>query len=428
MDWINRRSAWICFAVLLSGLVEAGDPQRVLPNQVGLSAERLQRLDKVLQSYVEQDQLPGSVVLVAKGGKIAHFKSFGWLDKEAKIPLENDSMFRIASQTKAITSVAIMILQERAQLLISDPVSKYLPEFAQTTVAEDDGEGGYTVVKAQRPITLRDLLTHSAGIGYGFGPARTEWESANIQGWYFSNRDEPVRTTIKRVAALPQNAQPGEAFVYGYNTDILGAVIEVVSRKSLEQFFVDEIFSPLEMKDTSFYLPTDKVERLAVVYSATDEGIARAPTPGSSIGAAYIGQGHYVNGPRKSFSGGAGLISTAEDYFKFLQMLLNDGEFNGQRILSRKSVELMTVDHISAIKFPMPGVGFGLGFSVVKKLGDYGALGSVGSYSWGGAYHSSYWVDPAEALIVVYLTQLLPARKLDDHKKLRALVYQAIVD
>ena len=424
----SRYTIWIFIALCLSGTALAESVQTVRPEQVGLSTERLARLGDTLQTYVDQNRLPGSVVLIARRGKIAYHQSIGWRDREGKSPLKNDSLFRIASQTKAITSVAIMLLQERGGLLISDPVSKYLPEFRETTVAQADDDGGYTVVAAEREITLRDLLTHSAGIGYGFGPAMAEWQAVGMQGWYFANRDEPIRDTIKSIASLPQNAQPGEAFVYGYSTDILGAVIEIVSGQPLDQFLREAIFTPLNMKDTYFYLPDEKAERLAVVYSATDAGIERAPGPGDFIGPSHVGQGHYLIGPRKSFSGGAGLISTAPDYLAFLQMLLNKGQLNGKRILSRKSVELMIVDHISGINISVPGVGFGLGFLITTDLGEYGRLGSEGTYGWGGAYHSSYWVDPVEELVVVYLTQLIPAGNLDDHEKLRALVYQAIID
>jgi len=234
---------------------------------------------------------------------------------------------------------------------------------------------------------------------------------------------------VNQISSLPMDAQPGERFVYGLSTDILGALIEVVSGQPLDKFLQKEIFNPLEMTDTHFYLPVNKHHRLSTVYSSTENGIALSPNPGKRIGAGMIGQGHYINGPRKSFSGGAGLLSTAEDYAIFLQMMLNGGTFNKQRILSRKSVELMTVDHLGSIEFPWTnGVGFGLGFSIVKDLGKRGTLGSEGEFGWGGAYHSTYWVDPKEDLVVVYFTQLIPANNIDDQQKLRSLIYQAIID
>ena len=336
-------------------------------------------------------------------------------------PMPRDAIFRIASQSKAIVSVGIMILQEEGRLLITDPVGKYLPEYLETTVAVAKEEGGHEVVKAERPITIRDLLTHTAGIGYGYGPAKEAWEAAGIQGWYFADRKEPVRETIRRMAGLPFDAQPGERFVYGYNTDILGTLIEVVAEQPLDKFLATCIFEPLGMEDTHFYLPKDKVDRLAAVYSKEGEKLERAPSPGH-----MVGQGHYVDGPRTSFSGGAGLLSTAMDYARFLQMMLNGGTYNGQRVLSRKSVALMTTDHMRDIPYNKDGEGFGLGFTVTTDLGARGKPGSVGEYGWGGAYHSQYWVDPAEELVVVYFTQVIPARGLDDHAKLRALVYQAL--
>ena len=419
--------AFIVLAVFVN-VLEAKDMVVVSPEQAGMSSERLQRLDSTLDSYVKNNQLAGGVVMIARRGKIAHMKSFGWRDKEAKSLMTDDVMFRIASQTKALTSVGIMILQEQGDLLISDPVSKYLPEFEKTVVAELDDNGGYTVVPANRPITIRDLLTHSAGIDYGFGPAKSKWQDADMQGWYFSHRDEPVRDTVARIASLPQKAQPGDEFVYGYNTDILGAVIEVVSGKPLDQYMFDSILNPLGMKDTYFYVPDDKQDRLAAVYSSTENGIERAASPGDFLEYSHIGQGHYVKGPRKSFSGGAGLISTAHDYGRFLQMLLSGGELDGRRVLSRKSVELMTVNHLKGVDMRFAGTGFGLGFQIIGDLGEYGQLGSEGTYSWAGAYHSVYWVDPKEDLLVVYFTQLIPAESLDDHEKLRALVYQSIID
>jgi CubicO group peptidase (beta-lactamase class C family) len=424
----GRRGSVLIAAVLLvaTALAPAARAQelpRTNPEAVGLSSERLRRLTDALNGYVKDGKLSGGVALVARRGKVAYVEAFGQRDREARAPMREDAIFRIASQTKALVSVAVMILQEDGRLLINDPVGKYLPEFRETTVAVPKPGGGYDVVKAKRPVTVRDLLTHTAGVGYGGGPARDRWEAARITGWYFADRDEPVGATVARMAALPFESQPGERWVYGYSTDILGALVERVSGQTLEEFLSARILRPLGMRDTHFYLPESKAGRFAVVYSATEAGgLERAPDPGG-----MAGQGAYLKGPRKSFSGGAGLLSTAEDYARLLSMLLNGGELGGKRILSRKSVELMTVDHLRGVAY-REGYGFGLGFSVTKDLGASGQPGSVGEYGWGGAYHSAYWVDPKEQLIVVYFTQLIPARGLDDHDKLRALVYQAIVD
>jgi CubicO group peptidase (beta-lactamase class C family) len=411
-------------AFILHFALYAQEFAKVPAERVGMSSERLEFLTNTFQGYVDSGELSGAVALIARKGQIAYFKSFGESDMENNIPMEENSIFRIASQTKAIVSVGIMILQEKGKLLITDPVGKYIPAFNETTVAVPGEDGEYEIVRANRPITIRDLLTHTAGIGYGDGIASDLWEKAGIQGWYFADRDEPIQATVTRMANLPFEAQPGEKFVYGYSTDILGAVIEVVSGEPLNIFLKQYILDPLGMNDTHFYLPENKRERLTVVYSSTEDGLKRAADPGG-----MIGQGAYVDGPMMSFSGGAGYLSTALDYAKFLQMMLNNGEFNGTRIISPKTVELMTVNHLGEVTFPwIKGTGFGLGFSIVEDLGLRGVLGSEEEYGWGGAYHSTYWVDPEEELVVVYFTQLIPANGLDDHDKLRALVYQALID
>ncbi len=390
----------------------------------GMSMERLQRLSHAFQRYVDERKIPGAVIYVSRKGQTVYQQSFGKLDIEAGTAMPSDAIFRIASQTKAIVSVATMMLQEEGKLLIQDPVGKYLPEYLETTVAVPNENGSYDIVPAKRLITIRDLLTHTAGIDYGDGPAAELWQQAGIQGWYFADRDEPIRETVRRMADLPFAAQPGEAFVYGYSIDILGALLEVVTGLPLDQLLAEKILQPLSMNDTHFYLPPEKANRFAKVYSATETGIEPAPNPGG-----MVGQGLYTNGPRKSFSGGAGLLSTASDYARFLQMMLNGGTLDGMRFLSRKSVEMMTVNHLGELEYPWDGgMGFGLGFSVVLDLGQYAKLSSPGQYGWGGAYHSTYWVDPSEELVVVYFTQLIPAMELDDQEKLRALVYQAIID
>ena len=420
---LQLSSALLVLALVAPAPTAAEVPVHVRLEKAGVSAERLQRLSAVLHDYVGQQKLPGVVVHVSRRGEVVYHEAIGQRDRESGAPMTKDVIFRIASQTKAIISVGVMILQEEGRLLISDPVGKYLPEFQQTTVAVARDDGGYDVVPARRPVTIRDLLTHTAGIGYGNGPAGEQWKQAGLQGWYFAERDEPVRLAISRLATLPFDAQPGERWVYGYNTDILGALIESVSGQELDEFLRDHILEPLDMRDTHFYLPETKRDRLAVVYSTSDHrGLERAPNPGG-----MIGQGAYVDGPRRCFSGGAGLLSTARDYARFLQMMLNGGELYGQRILTAKTVQLMTVNHLQDLEF-QPGVGFGLGVYVVQDLGARGQPGSLGEYGWGGAYHSTYWVDPEQQLVVAYFTQVIPANNLDDHGKLRALVYQALVD
>ena len=386
-----------------------------------LSPQLLTRVDSLLQAQVGAGKIAGAVVQINHNGQVVKSLAVGMQDREAGIPMSTSTIFRIASQTKAIVSAAVMILQERGALVISDPVGRYLPEYTHTSVAAATEEGGYDVVPAKRPITIRDLLTHTAGIGYGRGIAADRWEQAGMQGWYFAHRNERMRETVRRMAALPFDAQPGERFVYGYNTDILGALVEAVSGQKLSDFLAQHIFAPLGMSDTHFYLPADKAHRLAVVYGTDDDGqLVRAPDTSD-----MRGQGEYTSGPRMSYSGGAGLLSTASDYARFLEAMRGGGSLNGHRLLGRKSVQLMTVDHLDSIDY-RPGMGFGLGFSVVEDLGARGFMGSVGTFAWGGAYHTTYWVDPAEDLVVTYMTQLIPARDADDQTKLRTAIYGAI--
>jgi CubicO group peptidase (beta-lactamase class C family) len=404
--------------------VIAQDLSVVKPESVGFSSERLKRLDEKFNSYVTENKMAGSVILVERKGKIAFYKAFGFSDKESNSKMDLGSMFRIASQTKAIVSTAIMILQEEGKLLIQDPVSRFIPEFKNSKVAVRKEGGGYDIVPANREITLRDLLTHTSGIGYGNGVAADLWKSADMQGWYFAHRNEPILETVKRMAALPMDAQPGEAFVYGYSTDILGAVVEKASGMPLDQFLKEKIFVPLGMNDTHFFIPKEKMKRLATVYTPM-EGQPLKPSPAEGT---MDAQGHYVDGPKKNFSGGAGLVSTAKDYYLFLKMLANGGELQGKRVLSSRTVDLMTVDHLHKDVKYGEGLGFGLGFEVVEDLGQRGRPGSVGEFRWGGAYGSTYWVDPAEELIVVYFTQLRPSSIVTDQAMLRVLIYQALVD
>ena len=416
-------------SLLVAPALRAEAPPAATPESVGLSSERLQRLRAVMQQFVDEGRVSGLVTYVARNGRVAHLEAFGKADVEAGRPMQKDAIFRIASQTKALTSVALMMLVEEGKVGLADPVSRYIPAFAKTTVALAPPAGAVAsspaaVVPAKRPITIRDLLTHTAGISYGSGPAQDQWKAAGIQGWYFADRSEPVSAVVERMAALPMDAQPGEKYVYGYNTDILGVVVEKVSGLTLAEFFQKRITGPLGLVDTQFYLPPAGKDRLAAVYAAKDGKIERATDP-------KFGQGHYVEGPRVAFAGVAGLLSTARDYGRFLQMLLNGGEIDGVRLLSPKTVELMTVNHVGTLfaeRGPSDaGRGFGLGFDVIEDLGETGRHGSVGAFGWGGAYHTTYWADPKEKMVVLLMTQLLPAGNSDLHARFRALVYQSIV-
>ena len=390
----------------------------------GFSPERLARADKMLQSYVDDSLIPGAVALVLRDGRPVYQKAVGWADKEAGRRMTMDTIFRIASQTKALTSVAVLSLFEEGKLSLGDPVSRFIPAFGNTTVSVR-GENGVTVVPARRPITIRDLLTHTAGISYGVQPEiASQYEQRGLGpaagfGWYFADKDEPVCAPIERLATLPFVAQPGEAWVYGYNTDVLGCVVERVSGQPLDQFIRARITEPLGMRDTSFFLGPEQRSRLAAVYASTGDGkIARAPDGAR-------GQGSYVDGPRKTFAGGAGLLSTARDYGRFLEMIRNGGALDGIRILAPHSVELMTTNQVGTLH-SANGLGFGLGFETTDRYGANG-MDSVSSYGWGGAYGTVYRVDPRERMVTMLMLQLLP-NTTDVREKFPAMIYQALVE
>lgn len=395
------------------------------PESVGMSSERLGRLKAVMQEYVDRERIAGIGTLILRGGKLIHFETYGKMDRERDLPMRKDVILRMASMSKAVTSVAAVMLMEEGKLLLGEPVSKYLPAFKQTTVAvpaapgTPGGSTRYGVVAARRDITIRDLLTHTAGISYGTGLTADRHKAAGIQGWYLSDQKDPIGVVMERLAGIPFEAQPGERYIYGYNTDILGAVVEKASGLTLDEFFRRRIFEPLEMTDSSFFLPREKRDRLATVYSLVDGKLVRAPDGG-------VGQGDYVDGPRACFSGGAGLLSTPTDYARFLQMLLNGGELDGVRLLSPTSVELMTANHVGTL-YNDGAMGFGLGFEVIEHLGRASRYGSEGAYGWGSAYFQRYFIDPQEQLVAVFYAQLIPAGGLDLQDKFRSLVYQAIV-
>ena len=392
--------------------------------RLGFSAARLARIDSMLQGAVDRGEIAGAVALVLRDGQPVYERAVGWSDREASRRMRVDEIFRIASQTKALTSVGIMTLVEEGRLALNDPVGRYIPAYERTNVAARS-DTGRVVTPARRRITIRDLLTHTAGISYGTDSlvaplyAAQGLGRAAGWGWYTADKDEPVCTTMERLATLPFVAQPGERFVYGYATDILGCVIERVAGMPLDAFLRARITEPLRMNDTHFFLPTGKRERLTAVYASTDTRIARAPD-------GPRGQGDYVDGPRRSFAGGAGLVSTARDYGRFLQMLLNGGQLAGVRVLAPSTVALMTSNQTGTM-FSQNGEGFGLGFSLVERTGGNGRVESVGTYGWGGAYGSQYVVDPRERLVLVFMIQQLPNRS-SVPAKFPMLVYQALVD
>jgi CubicO group peptidase (beta-lactamase class C family) len=420
-----RTLSSIVFALLLG--VPAGQtglaqpPAHVAPGTT-ISVERLARIDKALQQYVDENRIGGAVGLVLQDGKPVYERAVGWSDKEAGAKMAADTIFRIASQTKALTSVAILSLMEEGKITLTDPVSRYIPSFANSKVAVRNGDA-VEIVPAKRPINIRDLLTHTAGISYGTDTSvASQYEAKGLgpaagYGWFTADKDEPICVTMERLGTLPFVAQPGEAWVYGYNTDILGCVVEKVSGMPLDEVIRTRITGPLGMKDTQFFLPPAQRARLAAVYSSGADGtIKRAPD-------GPRGQGAYVDGPRRSFAGGAGLLSTARDYARFLEMIRRGGAVDGVRILSPRTVALMTTNQVGALH-SQTGLGFGLGFETTDRYGANG-MDSAGSYGWAGAYSSTYRVDPDARLVIVFMVQMLP-NTTDIGRKFPTLVYQAL--
>jgi len=390
----------------------------------GISAARLRRLDRVFEEYVADGRLAGAVALVLRDGQPVYDAAFGWSDKEAGRKMTTDTIFRIASQTKALTSAAILSLVEEGRIGLNDSAGRYIPAFSNTTVAVA-ANGGVTVVPAKRAITIRDLLTHTSGMSYGTNPSvASQYESKGLgpaagYGWYTADKDEPICTTIERLATLPFVEQPGDAWVYGYSTDVLGCIAERASGLTLDDLIRSRITGPLGMKDTQFFLPAAERNRLAAVYALGADGkVTRAPNGPK-------GQGDYVDGPRKSFAGGAGLLSTARDYARFLEMIRRGGALDGVRILAPRTVALMTTNQVGTLH-STTGLGFGFGFETTDRYGANG-LDSVGSFGWGGAYGSMYRVDPHARLVLVLMIQLLPNTS-DIRDRFNALVFQSLVE
>jgi len=400
-------------ATLTHAPVTVAAPRAETLTAQGFSPERLKRLDAAIEEQIAQKQLAGGVMAVLRDGKPVVFKAYGQRDIENGKSMRTDTIFRIASMTKALTTVAAMILYEEGRFLLKDPVSRYLPAFANQQVAL---AGGGTE-KAGRPVTIHDLLTHTAGMSYGAGPAKAAYDAAGMKDWYLAGNDETLAQWTDRFAALPLQSQPGEQFIYGYATDVLGRLVEVVSGQPLDQFIKQRITDPLRMPDTGFAVPPDKAERLANVYGLEGGRLKLFETSAKS---------DFVNGPHKLMSGGAGMVSTAGDYTRFLQMLLNKGQLDGVRILSPKTVELMSADHLGP-KSGDNADGFGLGFWVNVRRGGFNELGSEGAYGWGSAYFPQYTVDPKERLVILFMTQLRPAGNSTLNQRVKSLTYQALI-
>ena len=402
--------------------------QPAKPETAGFSPERLSRIDKNINGWMEDGRLNGCVALIIRNGKIVYHKAFGYDDLEKKKPLRTDNIFRIASQTKAITSTAIMMLYEEGKFLLDDAVSKYIPEFAKQQVLDkfNEADSSYTTVPAKSEVTIRQLLTHTSGISYpqiGTKEANAIFYKAGLVAGIGVENGRLLGDDVKKIAKLPLLHQPGEKFTYGFNTDILGYLVELFSGMSLDQFFQKRIFEPLGMKDTYFYLPEQKHNRLVTLFQEKDKKLV---LPGEEITQNGRFIVNYPNMPGTYFSGGAGLSSTALDYAIFLQMLLNGGQYNGKRLLARNTVRMMTMNQVGDI---MRGANkFGLGFGITTQSGSSILPTPEGVFEWGGAFSTTYWADPKEKLIGIIYRQLWGSTQGEVANKFKVLVYSALND
>jgi CubicO group peptidase (beta-lactamase class C family) len=413
-------------AFVLTAVCLGQDVRIVKPETVGLSAERLERIGAAVQRSIDEKRIAGAVTLVARRGQVGWFKAQGMADREAAKPMRTDAMFRICSMTKPVTSVAVMMLYEEGRFLLEDPVSKYLPEFKNAKVYVQPSTGAPYSIPATREITIRDLLRHTSGLTYQWnsvlGPL---YQKANVASG-LESYDGTIEDSVKRLAGLPLLFNPGERWEYGLSVDVLGRLVEVISGKPLDQFFRDRIFLPLGMNDTYFYPPQEKLDRLAAVYTYyPDKGLNRFPDAPITEGAFSYSADYPSRGPRKLFSGGAGLVSTAEDYLRFCQMMLDGGKAGKVQLLSPKSVDLMTHDQLGKIS---PDQGFGLGFGIDGIKTPLAELGSTGEYKWGGFYYTAFSIDPKEQMIVIFMAQLHPTGDLTLDRQVGALAYQAIIE
>ncbi|HWY03708.1 MAG TPA: serine hydrolase domain-containing protein [Candidatus Acidoferrum sp.] len=419
-------SVLLGFLVLHVCVAWAQDLPTGKPESLGLSSERLERIGTVVQHDIDDRRIAGAVTLVIRHGHIAWFKSQGMMDREAGKPMRPDAMFRICSMTKPITSLAVMMLYEEGRFLLDDPVSNYLPEFKNPKVLVKPATGESYSIPATREITIRDLLRHTSGLTYHWnadlGP---RYESAGVASGVLEY-DGTIADSVKKLAGVALLFNPGDRFEYSLGVDVLGRLVEVVSGKPLDEFFRTRIFEPLGMKDTYFYPPENKLDRLATAYTYdADQGLKRFPDTPMKEGSFVYSADYASRGPKKLFSGGAGLVSTATDYARFCQMMLDEGKVGNTRLLSRKSVELMTHDQLGKID---PEQGFGLGFGVSGMKSPLSELGSPGEYNWGGFFYTGFTIDPKEQMIVVFMAQLHPTGHLTLDREVNVLAYQAIND
>jgi CubicO group peptidase (beta-lactamase class C family) len=402
--------------------------QTTTPEKVGFSSARLERINTYMTELVKDNRLPGYLTLVQRHGKIAHFGKFGLMDIAANKPMREDTLFRIYSMTKPITSVAIMLLLEEGHLNLFDPVAKYIPSFAKTKVCVGSGPAGLQLEEQKPPVTIHHLLTHTAGLSYGW------FFDSPVEDMYrqiapiLIDRQHSLQELVERIAEFPLLFQPGTKWRYSMATDVLGYVVQVISGMSLGDFFKERIFGPLGMSDTDFYAPPDKLNRLAQIYSSPAL-YDIFPIPPAETG--LIGD---VTKPTLAPYGGAGLVSTLADYLSFCNCLLSKGTYEGGRLLSRKTIDWMTANHVPDSLMPLTlgldqaDFGFGLGFRVTTHLGQARRLSSVGEFGWGGAANTFFLIDPAEDMILLSMTQHLPTMPYLANDIFRNLAYQAIAD
>ncbi|MEQ8486187.1 MAG: serine hydrolase domain-containing protein [Pseudomonadales bacterium] len=413
-------------ALLLIGFEAAAAPSdaRVLasarPESVGMSSQRLDRIGPAMQRYIDAGLVPGTITAIMRRGKLVHFEVRGSMDAEAGVPMREDTIFRIASMTKPITSVALMMLWERGLFQLRDPVSAYLPEFADmqvSTTADSSGATGELVPTA-RPMQVRDLLTHTAGLANNY-----IGNTAHYRSVMEARPEDDLESYIARLASLPLNYHPGTEWQYSGATDVVGRLVEVLSGKALDVFFAEEIFEPLGMRDTHFYLDEAKAPRLAAQYKpGDDQRIVLEDAAGAAS--------RWVTGPKTLFRGAGGLASTTRDYLRFQQMMLNGGELGGVRLLAPATVSLMLENHTGELPLWLagPGMGFGLGYGVVTDRGAAATPLSLGAAYWGGAYCTLSWLDPEQELVAVVMTQVRPYTHINIRQDFQVLTYQAIVD
>lgn len=391
------------------------------PESEGMSTERLARIDQRIQQAIKDNWFPGAVVLIVRNSKIVYNKAYGFSEIN-KAPMKKDNIFRIASQSKAITSLAAMMLFEEGKFQLDDPVSKYIPEFVNPKVLTkfNSKDSSYASEPAKKEITIRELFTHTSGIDYaaiGSDNFKAIYAKAGVPSG-IGNANMILGDKMKVLGGLPLKHNPGENFTYGLNIDVLGYLVEIWSGQTLAEFFKNRIFDPLGMSDTYFYLPKEKQARLVPIYEEVNSNLVKVD---------HVIYDHvnpsYPTLSGTYYSGGAGLSSTPEDYAKFLQLFLNKGEFNGVRLLSRKTVELMLTNQTGSLP-----TQFGLGFELETQLNDYKTPATIGSFSWGGAFNTTYWADPEEKLIGILYTQIYGSKHREIGGLFKALTYQTIVD